>query len=195
MTGSNFTNWQSTTMKPARNQRGAVLIVSLIILLVLTVVVLSANRGVVMQERMTSAIRQSNLVFQVAESGLIHAEQEIDALADLSGFTNFSATGANGYYLEGNGPPNYLDKDALWNVDGKTLSAANIEDGYTAKYFIESLGEVEVEGQNLDLTLNNNYSQTPVNPTAYIFRIVVRAEGTGGTPVRLVAGYYSREIN
>lgn len=177
-----------------KQQQGAVLIVSLILLLVLTMVVLSANRGVVIQERATAAVRESNEVFQAAESALLEAEAHIDTVIGSSGIAAFSDTGANGLYAQGKGPADYLAK-ATWgknnSVDADTVTN-KVNRGYSARFFIEHLGEMAVDGQNSSLDLNNNYNQASVPPTANVFRIVVRAQGEQGTPVRMLSGYYSR---
>lgn len=173
-----------------QQQSGAVLIVSLILLLVLTMAVLSANRGVVVQERATAAVRESNVVFQVAESALVEAESIIDGL-DLSAF---NAKGNQGLYSEGNGPANYLSDD-VWKK-GVTMAAQDVSklaqnSGYNARYFIEHLGLMSLAGREISLEVKNNYNQKGVTPTANVYRIVVRAQGRDGAPVRLVSGYYS----
>ncbi|WP_137818235.1 PilX N-terminal domain-containing pilus assembly protein [Pseudomonas sp. 2FG] len=58
-------------MKPlARNQRGVVLVVSLILLLLLTVLAISASTTSSLQERMAFNAQENNIAFQTAESGL-----------------------------------------------------------------------------------------------------------------------------
>ncbi|WP_317933002.1 PilX N-terminal domain-containing pilus assembly protein [Halioxenophilus sp. WMMB6] len=182
----------------ARGEAGAVLIVSLILLLVLTMVVLSANREVVVQERMTSAIRESNLVFQAAESALVEAEDFINSGAGSLSMFSDSGTYSEGVsmaglYSEGHGPTNYLDLVNTWAA-AKTQVANVVSQGFSAKYFIEDLGEVVVKGQDISVGLSNNYSQPTVPPTARLFRIVVRAESGSGV-VRLVSGYYSADLS
>jgi len=175
-------------------QKGAVLIISLILLLVLTMVVLSANREVVVQEKATAAIRESNVVFQVAESALMEAESYIDKnLKTDGGLAIFDDAGTGGFYAEGKGPSNYLLADT-WQDDITKEAEKVVIDGYSARYFIEDLGEMTVTGQDISLGLNNNYNQTTVPPTAHVFRVVVRAEGRDGVPVRMVSGYYSTDL-
>ncbi len=177
-----------------QRQQGAVLIVSLILLLVLTMVVLSANRGVVIQERATAAVRESNEVFQAAESALLEAEAHIDTVIGTAGLTAFNDTGARGLYAQGNGPSDYLAK-ATWG-NANSVNAATVTDkvnkGYSARFFIEHLGVMAVPGTQQSLELNSSYKQAEVVPMANVFRIVVRAQGAQGAPVRMLSGYYSR---
>ncbi|BFM08990.1 pilus assembly PilX family protein [Halioxenophilus aromaticivorans] len=172
------------------SQSGAVLAVSLVILLVLTVVVMSANSNVIMQERMTSAIRETNLVFQVAESALVEAENFIDTL-DAAGFANFNSMGTGGLYSEGDGPGDYL-ADSTWDTAGNKLRAAeSIVDNYQAWYFIESMGQVSMIGGMQDVSMQNDYSFPHDSPMADVFRVVVRAVGPNGVTEQIIAGYYS----
>jgi len=57
----------------ARNQSGAALVVSLIILLLLTVLAISASNTSSLQERMAFNAQENNIAFQTAESGLASA--------------------------------------------------------------------------------------------------------------------------
>lgn len=56
-------------------QQGAVLIVALIILLLLTIIGLSSMRGTVLQENMAGNMRDSNLALQASEAALRKGEQ------------------------------------------------------------------------------------------------------------------------
>ena len=59
-------------------QRGAVLVVSLLLLLVMTVLALGASRLTRMQERMAGNARDHDLAFQSAEAGLRAGERLVD---------------------------------------------------------------------------------------------------------------------
>jgi len=56
-----------------KKQRGATLLVALVLLLMLTVIALSSARTATLQQRMSSNLQQQNLAFQMAESGLAAA--------------------------------------------------------------------------------------------------------------------------
>jgi type IV pilus assembly protein PilX len=57
-----------------RRQRGAVLVIGLVLLMVITLLSVGGLRGTGMQERMASNLRDRNLAFQSAESALRAAE-------------------------------------------------------------------------------------------------------------------------
>lgn len=97
------------TMKPSfnplrhharRRQGGAVLVVGLIILVILTLLGVQAMRSNVLQERMAGNMRERNLAFQAAESALRLGEASgpFDAAnVDLVGnLANWDGTGATG---------------------------------------------------------------------------------------------------
>ena len=62
-------------MHSSRKQRGAVLIVALIFLVVMTMLILASIRGTVMQERMASNLYDRSLAFQAAEAALREGER------------------------------------------------------------------------------------------------------------------------
>lgn len=65
---------------PLRNgkQQGAVLVVSLLLLLVMTVLALTASQSTRLQERMAGNLRDSDMSFQAGEAGLRAAEERLD---------------------------------------------------------------------------------------------------------------------
>lgn len=62
----------------SRRQRGAVLIVSLLLLLVVTILALGASQSTRLQERMAGSQRNYDLAFQSAEAGLRAGERWLD---------------------------------------------------------------------------------------------------------------------
>ena len=62
-----------------KQQRGAVLVVSLLLLLVMTVLALGASQTTRLQERMSSNMRDRDLAFESSEAGLRNGERIIDS--------------------------------------------------------------------------------------------------------------------
>lgn len=60
----------------SKRQRGAVLLIALIMLLLLTIIGMAGMRDTNMQEKMAGNLRDQNLAFQAAEAGLRFAEQQ-----------------------------------------------------------------------------------------------------------------------
>jgi type IV pilus assembly protein PilX len=61
--------------RSGERQRGAILVVSLILLLIMTILALTVSQTSRMQERMAGNARDSDLSFQAAEAGLRSAEK------------------------------------------------------------------------------------------------------------------------
>jgi type IV pilus assembly protein PilX len=65
--------------KAIKNQSGAVLVVGLVLLLILTVIGLASIRGSDLQERMAGNMRDRNVAFQSAEAALREGESVLNA--------------------------------------------------------------------------------------------------------------------
>jgi type IV pilus assembly protein PilX len=77
---------------PAVHQRGAVLIVGMIMLLLLTLLGVAGMRDTLLQEKMTGNMRDREMAFQAAESALREAEGRI------KGANKLTMTGNAGLY-------------------------------------------------------------------------------------------------
>ncbi|OYY73388.1 MAG: hypothetical protein B7Y40_09190 [Gammaproteobacteria bacterium 28-57-27] len=90
------------------NSRGAALVVSLILLVIVTIMGVASMRGVTMQERMSSNMFDRSLAFQADEAGLRAIEPNIRNSAD------YPPDLAESEYIDNNcdvaacGPPNGL---------------------------------------------------------------------------------------
>src|SRR5688500_4573119 len=81
---------RTTTSKRLERERGAALIVALVMLLIMTVLGVTAARNTNLQERMAGNLRDNNLAFQSAERALREGE------TFLRGATVPPFIGANG---------------------------------------------------------------------------------------------------
>ena len=99
-----------------RAQQGAILVISLILLLVMTVLGLAAMQVSRMEERMAGNQRDRNIAFQGAEAGLRDAETRIrDMVArpDTCASAPCACTGLERNALAAN---NLRNEDAAWWV-------------------------------------------------------------------------------
>lgn len=87
-------------------QRGAVLAVSLIILLVITILSVQGLQTTLLQEKMTAAVRDGHVAFEVGESALVDAERYIETLVVT---TAFNDSGTSGLYNTGKAPIDVFD--------------------------------------------------------------------------------------
>ena len=102
------------TSSPIGHQRGAVLAITLILLLVLTLVVADRGRDAVQQEKMMVAQRDSHISLMAAESGVAEAIAFIESHEDITASFSQSCTG--GLCEQGYAPIDVFDH-AIW-ADG-----------------------------------------------------------------------------
>ena len=124
-------------MKTVKHQKGAVLIVSLVLLIIMTLLAISGMNNTVMQERMAGNQRNNTLAFQAAESALRAGEVFIDSwnLPFPSGDSTGSTTANNqGVYtmdspaaLDTDGDDvEWWGEDAFWTANGTQYPASRL---------------------------------------------------------------------
>ncbi|WP_284500707.1 pilus assembly PilX family protein [Microbulbifer litoralis] len=171
-------------------QRGAVLVVCMIILLLLTIVGISGARNVILQEKMTFASRDAQLALQVTEAALRDAESVVDGLSMADPFASFNATGSNGgLYTAGDAPADLL-AEATWENNITDVQIDIAGKSYTASYFIEHVGQLQ---QPDNVGVGAGYGGTPPVPPVEVFRIAVRGEGMANTS-RVVVTHHGRRF-
>lgn len=67
-----------TARTPQRRQEGAILVIALLFLVLLTIIGVSSISGVTLEEKMASNLREQNVAFQAAESALRDAEIDLE---------------------------------------------------------------------------------------------------------------------
>ena len=155
---------RTTTLESLENQHGAALIVALVMLLVMTVLGVTAARNTNLQERMAGNLRDSNLAFQSAERALREGE------TFLRGATVPPFTGADGLLAmqDEAGLPSFWD---AYDWAGNSRAAAGVLDvDSDPLYVIEELPAVPIEGGS---------ERFGALPDAGFYRVTAR--GVGGT--------------
>lgn len=154
-------------------QRGVVLIVGLVMMLLLTIIGLAAVRGSGMQELMAGNVRDRNLAFQAAEAGLRMAESQ------AAFCTVFNGT--NGCFEDLNTTaPVQLWVDNNWNTQARTAAIA-LDVAQSPRYVIERIQQAApVAGSSggcIELDPTNCSAASPTTQT--FFRVT--SLGYGGT--------------
>lgn len=161
-----------------KKEKGAVLMVSLVMLILLSLISIGSMNTSIMEEKMAGNMRDQNLAFQAAESVLIHAE------SSLSPTPTFSDIGANGLYSQSSTIP------TLTNVLTQGFWSSNP----TATYDAESLGNnisnahyiiKQIKGTCVSSTLPCPSSDQRKN-----YRVVVRATGGSNSAVVILQTVY-----
>ncbi|MFE8072813.1 pilus assembly protein [Marinobacteraceae bacterium S3BR75-40.1] len=170
------------------SQRGAALLTTLLILLVLSLLAISSMQGSLMQEKMVSAVRDGQVALEAAEFAAREAESRIENETVTIG--DFGV--AQGLYDQGDAPDEFAA--TTWD-SSKTNSAAAT--GFTSgvlaespRYFIEYMGEMSAE--ETDQGQISNYSANTGVGTPAGFRIVAWSSGRSGETRRIVQVYYGK---
>lgn len=104
-------------MNSSVRQQGAVLMISLIMLLVLTVIAITASNMSTLQLRMANNSQLQNIAFQAAESGIRHGQQDISG-SGKSGILSYGADNSAGI------APRYAATTVILIEPGSSLDAS-----------------------------------------------------------------------
>ncbi len=157
--------------KSLRRQRGVVLIVSLILLLVVTLLAVSSMQGTVLEEKMAGNTRDRNLAFQTTESAIREAETYIEGVVSLGSFN-----GAGGLFGLTDIEP-YYSLGTTW-TDTTQHVVANADYGsYAApQYYIKHFTTVKGTEGAMNMS---GYGDNKGTGDVSIFKITSR--GSGGS--------------
>lgn len=161
------------------NQTGAALIVSLIVLVTLTLLSLSAMRNTRVEERMAGNYRDQSLAFQAAEMGMRDAEEYLQQ-ANLPPF-NGTQPGLMGL-IPGSGSAGYWSSFD-WANDARQVGTSLAHLKEKPRYVIEELPAAAAASE--DQTFGVLQEQR-------LYRITARSTGGGGTAVVIIQGTVRR---
>ena len=180
-------------MITTNKQRGSVMVIALIFLLVMTMLILASVRGTVMQERMAGNLYDRSLAFQAAETALRVAEDFVAANAPKPTIADACDTDGNCGKPDPEAEPYWKDADNWENAH----SAA---DGHNHDM---SVGDLAVPPQFLielladEMPEVNTCSSTAIDPDAPCYsgseglryRITARSGESGRAVVVLQSVY------
>lgn len=180
-------------------EQGAVLFLTMTILLILTVLGISSIQTTSMQERMARNYRDVNVAFQGAEAAVIEAEEYIETIANIGAFPDESdanlcvaglcnAIDGNEKWTQNFGYVDWTDNTTHIETD---VTAAELGAADVPRYMIEYVSRIVIEQDTLNI---GNVGEGGNSGRAYIFRITGR--GTGGTneAKAMVQALYGRQF-
>jgi type IV pilus assembly protein PilX len=168
-----------------QRQQGAVLVVSLIMLLVVTLVAVSSMQGTVMEEKMAGNTRDRNLAFQTTESALREAEIYIESVTNVSAFA-----GAGGLYGLTDDEPDYADEDTWTDADEHVVASAPHGSYDAPRYFIKSYTVASGTSGALNLS---GYGDNKGVGDVTIFTVTARGTGASAESAEVILrSYYGR---
>ena len=168
-------------------QRGWVLIIGLVVLVMLSIIAIALMRTTLMEEKMAGANRDINLSFEAAETALRGAEAFIESQSDDSLF----ATTSTGIYAQGTDPANTEPNAYLttWSdTNSRILASAPTGVTTAPRYMIKKVGEIGDEG-SLNL---GGYGETDLTQKSVIYRITARGTGGNDSTQTVLRGHYAR---
>jgi len=117
-----------------KKQRGATLLVSLVLLLLLTLIGFASARTAMLQQRMSSNLQQQTLAFQAAENGIKAAILRLES-ADAnkkwpSRDTTKSLCGTESNFADWDSCPLSAENKSQYRVDIKQISCSAPSSGF-----------------------------------------------------------------
>ncbi len=166
-------------------QQGAVLIVSLIMLLVVTLIAVSSMQGTVMEEKMAGNSRDRNLAFQTAESSLREAEGYVEGISSLGAFT-----GSGGLYGITDTEPYYASTTTWSDATNHVVAGASYGSYDAPRYFIKSYTVVKGTEGALNMS---GYGDNKGTGDVTIFNVTARGTGAGADSAEVILrSHYGR---
>jgi type IV pilus assembly protein PilX len=203
-------NQRSITPATHRQESGAILITSLLILLVMTMLSLSAVTNSTLEGRMANNIRQGKIAQQAAETALQAARNwletpgNLDDLADLA--ANFDGTNVTGHYAPLPTRPGAslvpvtfdITNDSAWtNANSQRVIPpdAGIPNTHFPRYIIEYVGRTEMTAGGPERGLQ------PLDPTGtdpdmreYAFEVTAIGWGYETSSRHLLRSSYRKRL-
>lgn len=168
-----------------RRQHGAVFVTAMVLLVILTLLGITAMKMANLEELMSGNMRDRNLALQAAEMGLRYAEQHIrdndpatNIPNSIDGITGFDAACTGGYCYYGQNQPSppiesviasctpncplIYTPGTVFTIDGINYTAPALPAGVPAPAYL-------IEGIKKTPPGSSNFS--------YFYRVTVRAQG------------------
>jgi type IV pilus assembly protein PilX len=173
----------TTSRYRARHERGAALIVALLLLLVMTILGVTALNSSTLQGLISSAYRQQTSTLAGAENLLLAGEMDVeeivtDATIDL---------GALGYYFDLPAGDTQFEATTStpseWDI-GPLIEQAIGEMDISGRYVIEYMGDFEVPGESI--AEGGGLEDSLI----HIFRVSARGGEANRGAVRTVQSFY-----
>lgn len=160
----------------ASRQRGAVLFISLVMLLVMTLIGITGAQNSSMEEKMVSNVRDIDLSFQAAEAALREGETELQAAV----LKSFDGTNTGYYQPAAAGSPEVWEVAANWTSGALTYSGT-LDAVSKPKYMMEELAPVPDPKGSVA-------ADEPL-PDTRVYRVTARGEGNNKAVTLLQASF------
>ncbi|NOX10046.1 MAG: hypothetical protein GXP22_11300 [Gammaproteobacteria bacterium] len=167
-----------------KKQQGAVLVVSLMILLVMTLLGLSSMQGTILEEKMSGNMRDRNLALQSSEVAMRDGETFVNNIVNTSQFND-----TEGLYALATSDPDYFISNT-W-VSARTYSGTMPAVKSQPRYVVKHVGDISGAGGSINI---GGYSDKPVGGNVTTFRITSRGTGGRDTTQVLLQTHYGKRF-
>lgn len=179
------THNQLSSIRLGKTQKGAVLFISLIMLLVMTLIGVTGMRTTVLEEKMTSNLRDRGLAFQAAEAAILDAEELLDTLVSTGSFD-----GSLGRLGPSDDDPDFFDT-GTWAADSSIGYSGSLADVATQpRYILKYVGTVKTNTGDLSVGSYGSRDTSVVT----IFRITARGTGGSDSAQVILESHYGRVL-
>lgn len=197
----------------ARTQRGVVMVVALVFLLLLTMLAISATSNSLLQERMAGGLRNAQQAEMSAETALRGAEWKLWTIGSVGIHLRCGTeTSSECYIFDPDHPisdvvkfrtqPGWSSAGAtVYRGERNTVDYTTLTNGKLARnplYIIEDLGVELPPGTNGSLRESgvtgpggSGYTST----AAHVYRITARGSGGNGNTVRVLESTFAAKAN
>lgn len=178
-----------------RKERGAILFVSLILLVVLTLLAFTALRTATIQERMSGNARDRGIAFQAAEAALRAAEKYLSATTSLPSGTTTGTSCTKGVYKLSSGVPYFAASGSSFSGSGILWDGASA-DFWNAYPWETTNCSYTGSGDYVTFVASADYGKPgkPVQSPRYVIE-EMPANGTGLPSYRVTAKGYGSNAN
>ena len=173
--------YQPLQHTPARRQRGVVLFMSLIMLMVMTLIGVTAMQNSSMEEKMVSNVRDTDLSFQAAEAALREAETSLQAAV----LKEFDGSNTGLYQPTTRGSEPLWELSSTWSGAGSLAYTGSL--AYVSappRYIIEELPPVPDPKGSVA-------ADEPL-PETRVYRVTARGEGGTDKAVTILQAAFKR---
>lgn len=175
-------------------QRGATLIMTLLILLVVSLLAISSAERATLQDRMVGSQRDADIAFEMAEDALREAEKLLE-----TGQVTPADFGSEGpFYSKGEAPDPY--RSETWEAGGGSREATAAHNRWVEQYsdvtiprfIIERIGRIGDGGDGGVMVGGRQQLATGGQMEGY--RILARSRGVTGHSDRILEGYFAADL-
>ena len=161
-----------------RNQSGAVLVVSLIILLVVTMLAISSMQSTALEERMAGNTNDRNLAFQSTESALREAEVFVEGISSLGNFN-----GTSGLFGRTDAEPGFYDATTWSNSSNHVVAGTDFGSHEAPRYYIKNFTTVTGTEGALNMS---GYGDNKGTGDITVFRVTARGIGASADSAEVI---------